>query len=445
MAMDMRRSNQGGGKAVTAAIIGWVFAILAVVWAVITFQERDELKQAVAKNMHAFESSVADHFVAKPLPQNRDDPYGLIYSSEAYDRVGKDLAKARKYDGLVDALEWPQSEDLEASIRQYLRTVGKEKGTEFTTLRRLMNYYAAQLETMKQQNQDLMAKFKESEDGRTKQIKEAKDRDDEWSTKVERLRKENQQKFAEYSAELDKLRGLWRKAIDERDQRGKELEKVKQDLNEKIAKEQGKVGQLAKEIAELKRLKASVKKLEPQGTVVRVKKAFNMIYLSGGKDKGYEPNEKFVIYTETPLGERIKKGEVAIKDVYNYTMMGGLVSEDADHPVIPGDLFVDANVWDANMRLRSGEAVASAEGAAQVEVTPEEIAAAKKRLLGASAAIKLTDEQNKQLGNLVAEAIKLKKQGKTESEITEALKSQTQKFLEGLKKKEAEGGLKELK
>lgn len=372
------RRGGGGGGAVVAAVFGWVFAIGMAVLALVVYQKLAAVQAGVKQNQKAFEDSIGEYFalVQTPLPKNESAEFGFIYGDQAYAAVRKELEKAKRYDGLVGLLQWKDDKAAEDSIKVFLDQLPeRDKIAGIGSLRALYEHYANLIDRYNRENNDLKEKYASVLKEQQSMLAAEKAQVESRRKEAEQLRKENQQKFEEFAAELANVRKLWQKVVGERDGLAKELEAVKLDLNKKVVERDKTIKTLEDRIAVLERKKEAIKTLNPDGRVIQVKKSLNMVYLSGGKDQDRRPNEHFIIYSVTPLGERVKKGELVVKAVYDYTLMGSMISEDQHHPVIEGDLYVDSRLWDEFQSGQTAGKPAETSAAPKAEVQPAKGAA----------------------------------------------------------------------
>jgi predicted phage tail protein len=372
--MATARRSGGGGGAVIAAIFGWILAIGMAVLALFIYQKLAALENAVAQNQKAFEDSVAEYFAAveRPLQKVQTVEVPIRYDEDAYAVVRQELEKAKHYEALVQLLGWKTDRELDASVRSYLQDVGEaEDKTEFTSVRSLLEYYSKLVEQYRRDKNALVDKYNKVLSDHQAMLNAEQRQVAERRKEAEQLRKENEAKFTEYAGDVANARKLWKEAVKERDERAREVEQVKLALKKQVADLEKTQAELRARIAQLEAKKEPERELKAQGEVLEVKSQLNAVYISGGRNVGRERNQQVIVYSESPLGERISKGVLLIKAVYDYTSMGSMLDEDEKHPVIEGDLYVEKSIWDQN---RTGAAVAKTPPAAApaAEKAPEE-------------------------------------------------------------------------
>jgi len=338
----VRRSS--GSGTLVALVIFIVLTLVAGGAAIWLAQQASAAKKALEDNQAAFQERVAAYFTEHnwELATEEDrGPYGIQYGPSSYDSVKSYLEKATTYEQMTQVLGWDSVEGIKEAIRT--SALQQEEETKFVTLNALLGAYEDSLLAQRR----LAEQLQDDLDSLRSQIA---DKDRAFSQMQKKLQDQNAADARKYAQDLADWKEKYDKVVAAHTEQRKQTQEWKEKYEAAVADAAGKIAELQKEVQVWKQLleayRAGEEKPETlvaEGKVLDVEREYNIVVIEGGQDVQRQPNERLVVYSESPSGTRLKKGEIVVTKVHDLTASASVVKE--VHRIDSGDLFVNLETW----------------------------------------------------------------------------------------------------
>jgi len=344
--MAARRSSESAFLIWLVVFI--VIAFTAMATTVMFYNDSRTAKLSIANNQKQFADAVKQVFVQNgwELSEKNPDELGIRFDLQSYQQVAEKLNVAADYENAVLPLVgW----DSIAGMQDALKTspaqqqAADQGQSGFNTVRGLLGFYESAYTQQASDINDLrnqVAALSKQKD----QLQSA------LSAREKELNQQINQLQQAHKAELDKRQKDYADLMASFDEQRRKTEEAQLKLQQEINARKADVSRLRDQIAalqeEVRQLTVPGEGLEltADGKVISVDGEFDVAFLEGGKDRGYEKNDTFVVYGLTPDGKERFKGLIKISEVSDTTSRASIVSE--KEFILEGDYFVTTKQWD---------------------------------------------------------------------------------------------------
>ncbi len=87
-------------------------------------------------------------------------------------------------------------------------------------------------------------------------------------------------------------------------------------------------------------------KLPSRGEVISVDSEHDFVFIEGGTRHGFHENDVYVVFSRTPDGQNVRKGEVVVGDVYENVSRAIIRDTVQGEYILQGDEFTSMELWD---------------------------------------------------------------------------------------------------
>ena len=345
------RRTPGSGT-VVGLVVFVVLTILAAGLAIWQTQQASAAKKALRENQADFQERVADYFVERNWELATEDvrgPYGIQYGPSSYDSVKSYLEQAATYERMTQLLGWQTVEGVEEAMR--VSPLQKEQEVGFVTLGALLGEYERKFQGQTIRIDQLQGDLKSAQN-------QVVQKDKAFTDMQGNLRDQITADGRKYAADLSDWKEKYDKVLAAHTEQRTQTEDWKRKYEEAVAGADQKIADLEKAAEDLnKRLDVAVRgeekpeTLVAEGKVIEVEWQYNLVIIEGGEDVQRAPNEKLVVYSESPSGERLRKGMIIVTKVHARTASASVVKE--YERIDDGDAFVNLELWNKFQEVES--------------------------------------------------------------------------------------------
>jgi len=350
----VRRSS--GSGVIVALVVFVVLTFVGIGCAIWFLQQFKMARQAIATNQSAFEEVVGSVFVDKGWQLTKTTPteQGFTFNQESYSDVAAKLAEAAEYEQeVLPLLGWQSLDGIKSAMAESpAQTAAEERGEPtYHELRLLLSYYEESYTRLNREVADLRSR----NDDLSKRLEETKESLVQTEQRLQGRLSEATQKF---ESDLNQLRSDYndlvtrhnRQREEATDWRGKYQEEVNARKTQ-VTSLQDRIATLQKRVEDLLAGPEGLDRLRAQGQVIEVRSDYDFVLIEGGRDRGIEENDRFIVYSVMPDGRGRKKGELLVGQVYEHTALATIARE--DEYIVVGDPFVSLQRWDWFERRRN--------------------------------------------------------------------------------------------
>lgn len=341
-----RRSSES--TALILMVVFLVAAFAAIGSTVAFYQQSSRSRDSIQTNQAAFDSSVGAAFRDNgwQLTEQTPQELGWKYGPDSYKEVAQKLQEASTYEKeLIPLLGWAgvdgAKDALQSSPAQ--KEAADQGQAALSTLKDLLDFYQTsyvqqsstiadlrkQVSSMTTERDQLQANLAQREKELGQQINDEKKA---YSDALAKQKKDYDDVVASFDAQQ-------KKTAETQDKLQQETNAHKAD----VSKLQDQVAALQEEVRKLT-VPGEGKKLTADGTVISVDSQYDVVFVDGGKDKNYKPEDTFVVYGIAPDGKDRYKGTIKITQVFDTTSRASIAVE--KEFILQGDYFVSTKQWD---------------------------------------------------------------------------------------------------
>ena len=331
-----------------ALVIFIVLAFIAIGASIWFYQQLSTVSQAVKQNQDEFRTTVANRFrengwelTTKPAAE-----FSLEYQREAYDQVVRQLEKAATYEELLPLLGWESVQGVQSKLTRQGSPIQSVMPEPYITLNGLIGEYEGRYIRLTARVAELEKQRDEAKKLNTEQLAAARQREQEDLDKYNAAIRRHRDAMDESGKQFKNMNAMYDQARDETKEWQQEFAGAKQEW-------QGRETELREEIDTWKELYDATRPgalkaetMEPAGKLLEIDTRYQFVMLEGGKDIDQEKNTSVVVYSESHMGQRARKGELLINDVKEKTSLATIVKREKDEQLLVGDLYVTGEVWE---------------------------------------------------------------------------------------------------
>ncbi|MFO8007989.1 MAG: hypothetical protein R6V05_09650 [Candidatus Brocadiia bacterium] len=345
----VRRSSQSG--VVVALVVFVILAFAGVGCGIWFYQQLQIAKQAIAQSQSALDESV--HAVFRDsnweLPTQSPDQLGIRYTQETFQRVAQQLRVAAAFQNeIAPTLGWTNlqniQDEMESSpLQQELQAEGQAGFDQlsglFDAYERRYEALSTEVSNLSSQNEDLSGRLAQAKQDLVETEKNL-------GEKVNQEIQDFRDQMAELRADYEDLLASYNQQQETAQEWQQKFQEQVNDRKAQVAQLQDQVGQWENRYWEAVQGPGEAEELPARGEVISVDSDNDFVFIEGGSQHGFHENEVYVVFSRTPDGQNVRKGEVVVGDVYENVSRAIIRDTVQGEYILQGDEFTSLELWD---------------------------------------------------------------------------------------------------
>lgn len=353
----MRRTSDSG--LIVALVVFCVLMFAGLGCAIWFYQQFSLAKSGIETNQDVFNELVHAQFrdsgweLSTKAPQPGE--LAIRYTRESYRQVAEKLAEAAEYEKVVrPMLGWESVEGMGTAMTESpIQKASEEEGVPaYAELRGLLNGYEGAYGELS----DEVASLRGDNDDLSTRLEETKQNLVETQ---QRLRDDLSRETQKFKDDLAKLRADYTDLVARHDRQRSEATQWQQKHQQEVNERRREVAQLEAEVVRWRAMYEDVvappgerERLVADGEIIEVSTEYDFVIIEGGRDRSVNEDDRFVVYSLTPDGKGLKKGEILVGQVDQHTSLATVAEEKAY--ILEGDSFVSLQKWQHFQRKTGG-------------------------------------------------------------------------------------------